>query len=154
MVCILAADGTAIREDEVMKLAGTTEANGTDPSGVYKVLKHFKIPHRAGQMTPQQLRDAIWAGHPVLLMLQAYRDNPKTPYNDCWDDGHGVVCIGYDSKSFTFEDPASYTRTWLSEHELLLRWHDTDAKGKRLINWGCEILRKPHFQPGKSVHME
>ena len=139
-----------------MKLAGTTKENGTDPIGVAKVLKHFKIPNKAGAMTPQKLRSAIAAGHPVLIMLQAYRDDKKVPYEKCLDDGHCAVCIGYTGPQFIFEDPASYTRTWLNEKELLVRWHDTDASGKKFSNWGCEILRQRPFAPhiGKLVKME
>ena len=144
LVSILAANNTAVRENEIMRMAGTTHENGTDPAGVIKVLKHFKVPHKAGSMTPQELRNAISAGHPILLMLQAYRDN-SIPYGECWDNGHGVVCIGYHDTKFIFEDPSNYTRTWLDEPELLIRWHDTDENGTHFRNWGCEILRKQQF---------
>ena len=138
LASVLAAYDVEVREDEVMQLAGTTKEAGTDPIGVFKVLKHFKLPYRAGPMTPQALRAAISAGHPILLMLQAYRDDPKIPWEEDYDDGHGVVCIGYEGMRFTFEDPSSYTRTWLTEKELLTRWHDVDANNKKFINWGCE----------------
>jgi ABC-type bacteriocin/lantibiotic exporter with double-glycine peptidase domain len=154
LVCILVADNIVVDESEIIKISGATSKNGTDPDGVYKVLKQYKVPYRAGRITIQQIYDAIDNDHPVLLMLQAYRDNPKTSYRDCWNDGHGVVCIGYDANKFIFEDPASPTRTWLDDASLSERWHDTNASGDKLINWGCEILRKPNFKPGRSVPME
>jgi len=156
LVSILAANNITARENDIMRMAGTTKENGTDPIGVVRVLRHFKIPHKCWKMMPQDLRNAIEAGHPVLLMLQAYRDNPSIPYSDCLDDGHSVICIGYDRAKFVFEDPASSTRTWLDERELLKRWHDTDISGNRFNNWGCEILTKQPFasKPVESIPMQ
>lgn len=154
LTCVLAANNINVREDEVIRIAKTTEKDGTDPPGVFEVLEHFGLKYRAGSMAIQDIKSAIKNGHPVLLMLQAYRDNPTIPYQDCWDDGHGVVCIGCGDGKFVFEDPASYTRTWLSEDELLTRWHDTDVNGTRLLSWGCEILQRPQFESGKIVRME
>ena len=69
------------------------------------------------------------------LTLQAYRSSPK-PYGRLWGDGHYVVAIGHDPARIYFEDPSSYKRTWLADGELLERWHDVDAGGKRLLHWG------------------
>lgn len=155
LVSILTTNNITAHENEIMRMAGTTDENGTDPIGVVRVLKHFKVPHRVGEMTPQKLRDAISAGHPTLIMLQAYRDN-NTPYSECWDSGHCVVCVGFQDTRFIFGDPANYMQTWLDEPELLERWHDTDKNGTHFSNWGCEILRKQPFAPRhkKSTHMK
>jgi len=43
---------------------------------------------------------------PVLVAIQAYRSDERIAWEDCWDDGHYVVVIGYDQNNIYFEDPS------------------------------------------------
>ena len=153
----LAACGIDVREEKILKIARTTPRDGTNTAGILRVHRYYKIPCRAGSMTPDDLCRAVDRHHPTLLLLQAYRDDPAIPWQDCWDDGHGVTCIGYRGKKprrrFIFEDPSSYVRTWLSERELLLRWHDLDPGNVRLLQWGCETLVRSRYRPGRQIRM-
>jgi predicted double-glycine peptidase len=142
------------REDELMKMAGTTAKDGTTPGGIVKVLQSFGFAVFEGPLTIVDLVAAIELEQPVILALQAYRDDPSIPYAKCWDDGHYVVAIGFDGQRVLFEDPSSYKRTWLSFEQLNERWHDVGATKKdRLEHWGCIVGSEPKFQPNESQYM-
>lgn len=68
--------------------------------------------------------------HPVIVIVQAWAERYMTleDWRDDYDDGHYVIIIGHNSKIIIFEDPASFRRTWLTEEEFLVRWHDIDPK--------------------------
>ena len=143
------------REDAIMKLAGTDPENGTSTAGVLQVFSAYNLPHLSGdQMMPDNLRRGIDAGHPTILTLQAYRDDPGIPYSACWNDGHWVAAIGYYETGIIFDDPAAFTRTWLDDAELCERWHDLDSGDVRLYHWGCTLLAEGKFIPGAVEHME
>ena len=108
-------------------------------------------------MAPDDLRAAIDKEHPVMLTLQAYRDGDVAiPYSERWEDGHYVVAIGYDDKRIIFEDPASFHRTFLSDGELVERWHDYDGgtNAPKLYGWGCTLLSPCEYKPDYMERME
>ena len=142
-----------LREDEIVQLAGTTEKDGTTPTGIMRVLQAFGLEHEAGVLTLADVCTAINYGHPVIMALQAYRDDTRIPYAKCWDDGHWVCAIGYDATRVYFEDPSSYKRTWLGFPQLLERWHDVGDNGKKLEHWGCIVKGTPCFIPNDSEYM-
>ena len=150
--CVLVYFGIEMREDNIIKLAGTTK-DGTDTTGILKVLAYFGLKYSAGQMTTEDIRRSIDKKHPVIITLQAY-GSTDVPYCDGWDDGHYVVAIGYDDTRIYFEDPAAYRRTWLSDTELAERWHDIEGNGNKLYNWGCIVEGMPKFKPNDSVRMD
>ena len=68
-------------------------------------------------------------GIPVMLAIQAYREDEKKPWKDEWDAGHFVIAIGFDEARYYFMDPSSAGQyTYLSKEELAQRWHDLDAE--------------------------
>jgi hypothetical protein len=77
-----------------------------------------------------------------------------------WTEGHWVVAIGYDNDDpdntkLIFEDPASFFRTWLSEGELIERWHDLNegtAKGQKLVGYGCTLLLNDTYHHDRMDH--
>jgi len=153
LASMLCYGGAEEREDRLMKLAGTTERDGTPPDGVLLVFGYFGLPTESGEgMTPDDLRKAIDKGFPTMLCLQAYRDSNK-PYSQLWDQGHWVVAIGYDKDRIIMEDPASYHRTWISDTELIERWHDED-KGKKVVGWGCTLLVNGAYQHDQIDHLD
>ena len=149
--CILAYYGLDVREEGVMKFAGTTE-KGTSVGGIIKTFEYYGFPIKHGTTTIKQLREAIDNKFPTIITIQAYRASYE-PYSKCWDDGHYVVAIGYSDTRIYFEDPASYCRTWLSDLELEERWHDSDDTGQAL-NWGCTVIGKPAYKRNTSIHMD
>ena len=152
LVSVLVFAGLEEREDRIAVLAGTTKA-GTSTEGILRVLRYYGLPFRVHQrMRADDLRRAIDGGHPTLVTLQAYRESNR-PYRGLWDDGHWVVAIGYDRHRIYYEDPSAFHRTWLADEELRQRWHDLD-RGKRIRQWGCTVLVKGQFIPGRHIHMD
>jgi predicted double-glycine peptidase len=149
---VLAYYGFDVREEAVWGLADITK-DGTDPSGILRVFEHFKLATIAYcGMDPNRIRQAIDRGYPVILDIQAWRDNDSIEWATDWNDGHFVCAIGYDSARLIFEDPASYKRTWLTDGELLTRWRDKDVNGNEFVQWGCIVLGTPKFKAGAMEH--
>jgi len=158
LMSMLVFAGVEEREERIAKLAGTTEANGTSTEGILFVFGYFGMDVKARQgMTPADLRKAIDEGRPTMITLQAYRDGDvATPYSQIWDQGHYAVCIGYDGDKIIFDDPASFHRTYLTEGELLERWHDADGADNlpRLYAWGCTLLSPCDYKHDYMERME
>jgi len=142
---MLSFAGIYEREDRLMKLLGTTR-NGTPATGILRGFDYYGLPYRSGKMTTLTLRRSIYAGHPTLIVLQAYRSSSRR-YKILQNDGHYVVGIGRKKRRFIFEDPSAYVRTWLADDELNERWHD-----HALIHWGCTLLAPAC--PPLCVHMD
>ena len=70
------------------------------------------------------------------------------------EDGHYVIIIGYSDNIIVFEDPASFRRTWMTEEEFIVRWHDANPRTKeRYDHFAMVLLGK---QPARKVleHMD
>ncbi len=153
LVSVLVYAGVREREDRVAILACTSK-DGTNTTDIVRVLRYYSIPHQASRnMRPNDLRRAIDAGHPTILTLQAYR-NSNHPYPKLWNDGHWVVAIGHDENRIIFEDPASFSRTWLGDEELRQRWHDVDVGNRRVVGWGATVLVSGVYRPDALEHMD
>ena len=151
LVSVLVFAGIEEREDRVALLAGTTK-HGTGTAGVLRALDYYGLPHNAGWMNVNVLREGIDKGFPTLLTLQAYRESNR-PYGELWYDGHWVVAIGYDDRRILFEDPSAFHRTWLADLELSERWHDVN-RGKRIWQWGCTVQVAGRYEHNRIVHMD
>jgi predicted double-glycine peptidase len=150
---VLVYYGLDIREGKIMTMAKTTKKEGTTPQHLLAVAK--KLGFKAEIICPLSLMDLkkyLQNGQPVIIDLQAWANKQKN-YSRDWNNGHYVVAIGYDSKKIYFEDPNSMSRTYLSHQELLVRWHDIDADGKKYYNLGIVISGKKRSQI-KIVHMD
>ncbi|MDD5182164.1 MAG: cysteine peptidase family C39 domain-containing protein [Candidatus Nanoarchaeia archaeon] len=133
---VLAYYGLNVREDRIVKIAGSTAKIGTEPEGFEKIARKFGFKCRIEQMTIRDLKKSIDKKQPVVLLLQAYPDKKVLNWEKTWHTGHYAVAIGYDSKKIYFEDPSSMCRTYLSFKELDKRWHDKDAFGKKYEHAG------------------
>jgi hypothetical protein len=153
LVSVLVYAGVREREDRVAVLASTTR-DGTNTTDVLRVLRYYGIPHKdRHNMRPDDLRKAIDEGYPTIITLQAYRSS-NHPYRKLWKDGHWVVAIGYDENRIIFEDPASFSRTWLGDEELRERWHDVDVGSRRVVGWGATVLVKDVYRDDALEHMD
>lgn len=67
---------------------------------------------------------------------------------------HSGIVIGYGKDRVIFEDPSSFSRTWLTVKEFRSRWHDLNPEnGKKLMQFGVVLLgREPVGQT--ILHME
>jgi uncharacterized protein len=92
------------REAELAKMAKTNEDLGTDPYDLIDVVRQLGLKGEMKEnMTISQLQGYISQNYPVILLLQAWKDDDDpTPYPVDNDDGHYVVAIGYDADRIYF----------------------------------------------------
>jgi uncharacterized protein YvpB len=93
-------------------------------------------------MTVSSLTGVLSTGRPVIVLIQAWKDEDDlTPYEYDFEDGHYVVAIGFDNDYIYFEDPWIHgSITYMSKGELSDRWHgNTDEPIDRRI-YGSGII--------------
>ena len=159
---VLVYYGLDINESSVMQRLGTTEKSGTSIENMITGAKSYgiEVVHKVG-MSIEDLKSSINCGYPTIISLQAWvseerlRKEPNFSYKDVYDEGHYVVCIGYDDQDLKvyFEDPADPRRTWLSWDTLSERWHDQDDNGKKYERWGMTCIASPVFRRNQVVFM-
>ena len=85
------------------ELLGTTPENGTSPDKILRYFEENGVEFAAlHSLTPDDLRQKLDAGHPVLLPLQAWSSAEDGSYqlDDPSDsetylaEGHWVICVG------------------------------------------------------------
>jgi len=141
LVAVLAYYGVVLTEEEAI------EAARTDPD-VGAELEHLAAAAEARGVRTRQRRDLgledllgeLRAGHPVLVLSQAWRgEDAAGDWADEWDAGHYVVAIGMDREWVYVEDPSLEGARGVIPHaELVARWHgwtidQTRARGQALL---------------------
>jgi predicted double-glycine peptidase len=154
---LLAYYGVDVREDLLMKKLGTSKIDGSSVEEIRTYAKSQGFRVKAHQnMSLGELKGYIDEDYPVLVLLQAWavKKLKAEEWKTNFDDGHYVIVIGYGKDRVIFEDPSSFSRTWLTEKEFLDRWHDRNPEnGKKLIHFGMVLLgREPIGQ--SMLHME
>lgn len=153
---VMAYYGVYLREDKLIRETGA-DKNGTPVDKMKSIAeaKGFRVEAKEHMSIPE-LKCHIDNGNPVIVLLQAWADRLMTLKD--WEldqeDGHYAIVIGHMKRILIFEDPASFRRTWLREHEFLIRWHDLDTvNNHRYENFGMVLLGKnPVIQSPK--HMD
>ncbi len=152
---VLAYYGIEERSDKIIKIAKTTEKDGTPIKGILGCFKKYGLKTASKKMTIDEVKKYIDKKILVILVLQAWTSKKNVNWEENWDDGHYAVAIGYTKNRIIFEDPSSFNHTYLNFKELEKRWHDTDKDGKKYLNHGIVILgKKPKFERDKIVHMD
>jgi predicted double-glycine peptidase len=131
--------------------------NGIKLIAIKKYAEKYKLKAEIKEgMKPLDLISFIDKKIPVIVLLQAWRDE-KSPkkWIDDYLDGHYVVAIGYTKNTILFEDPSSFTRTFLSFKELSERWHDIADDNVTHISGAAVIITgKPKFISNEICHMD
>jgi len=158
---VLCYYGVEEREDNLMKQLKTVtteqQEHGTKLSNLKKVAEYYGLDAEVKKnMKIDDLKKLIDDKTPVILLIQAWRDfSVNKEWKKDFSDGHYVSCIGYDDRCLYFEDPSSFTRTYLSYEELEERWHDVDDDNKtKIYNTGVIIYGVPRFKKDIFVHMD
>jgi len=116
--------------DEFKKELGTNPESGTNYREMVRFARSLGLDARAEVgWTPDQLEAAVAKGHPVIVAIQAYAEDPHI-YQDPRrnEDGHYVVVIGFDRENYYMEDPSlARHRGFLPKSEFLRRWHDDEG---------------------------
>jgi predicted double-glycine peptidase len=155
MQSILHCFGESVREDELARELCSGAEHGTNHRNMVELLAQQGIAHETVHgMSDQQLRDALDLGQPVIIVFQAWADDPTLDYQEAWEDGHYSIVIGYNSERVFLMDPSTLGHfTHLSFSELDARWHDYDEHG-RYHRMGI-IITDPglHYDPAGITHL-
>jgi len=153
---VMAYYGVHMREDELMTALGTDQ-DGTPVAGIIAVARQqgFQVQADAQWALPDVKR-FVDAGHPVIVLLQAWADRYMTAadWRKDYNDGHYAIVIDHACGVLLFEDPASFRRTWLREREFLARWHDMDPRTHEKIEHFAMVLLGKQPAPKTVEHME
>ena len=151
---VLAYYGHDIREDKLMKALGTTK-DGTDVKSIVKFFKKYGFDVVEGQLTVEQLKEAVDKGWPVLMPIQAWTDDLlRVDWVHDKDDGHYVLAVGHTDGKIIFEDPSAFEKQYLPEEELEKRWHDFDSDGEKFDHYGIIVKGEPEYSSKKIKHMD
>jgi predicted double-glycine peptidase len=139
-------------EHQLCKDLHTDHRTGTNPEPIIALARHLGFATIARERwTSAQLRRALDEGDPLMLSLQAYGDKKRqlSQYKDSWSDGHWVIAIGYDDEGIFFEDTSlQAVRGYMRDKDLMVRWHDKGAHGKRLYQYAIRF----HLPGGKNQY--
>jgi predicted double-glycine peptidase len=150
---ILAYYGQDSTEFGLLDLFDIDSESGMQEDEIINFFKDNDFNVKAGKLTKEDLIDYIDKDIPIILLLQAYKDDEED-YKETDEYGHYVICIGYDDENIIFEDPAVFGRTILSFKELEDRWH-CEGEKKELEHYGIVITGKEIFDFDEEfIHME
>ncbi len=137
-----------VEEHDLFGPLDTTPANGTEPEPITAYLRAAGLDanYLHGDVTLSALERAIDAGHPPLVDLQAWRDDPD-PWPEVWDAGHYAILVGYDAEHLFFMDPSVLTTgayAFMPRAELSERWHDLAGPDNRRLERMTVFVRGVH----------
>jgi len=153
---VMAYYGVDAREDELMEEL-RCDIEGVPAQNMISVAekKGFRVVAKCG-FSLAEIKQLVDAKHPVIVLVQAWADRYMTleDWREDNEHGHYVIVIGYHGYAIVFEDPASFRRTWMTEEEFIVRWHDVDPRTKeKLDHFAMVLLGK---EPARKVleHMD
>jgi len=144
---ILAYYGENFRESELIGLLKTAKDEGTYIKDIVEFLHYqgFTTKEKT-KMTTDELFRYIDKNIPVIVLIQAWGSEKdfNNHYQNCWDDGHFVVVIGYTGKNVLISDPALFNVGYIPVSEFVDRWHDVDKV--KTYQLGIAVYgKKPKF---------
>jgi len=121
-------------------------SQGTPWKNMISVAEHhgFEVITRCG-VTLNTLKEYVDKDVPVIVLVQAWAKNRMAleEWRNNYDDGHYAIVVGHYGSVLVFEDPASFSKTWMTEKEFMARWHDVDpATGTKLEHFAMVLLGK------------
>jgi len=153
---VMAYYGIDVREDELMQEL-KCDSDGTPVKNMIAVAEKegFQVVAKCG-VSLETVKQYVDEKHPVIVLVQAWAERYMTleDWKEDNEDGHYVIVIGHHGYIIVFEDPASFRRTWMTEEEFIVRWHDVDPRTQeKLDHFAMVLLGK---QPARKVleHMD
>ena len=142
---VLTYYGKGDKLDIISKALHTNE-NGTDYDQIIKFFKKEGFDVVAGQMTDDDLRMYIDKGVPVIVEIQAWRNDGHYSSN-IYANGHYCVVIGYENDRFIIEDPAlNNKKGYIPFLGFDIRWRGYGKTNEKLNNFGIAVIGKPTFK--------
>jgi ABC-type bacteriocin/lantibiotic exporter with double-glycine peptidase domain len=122
--------GADVRQDSLAKECKSKKSTGTRYKNIIQCAESYGLImlSKTG-LTLEQLKSLLDESKPVILAIQAWREDPESSWAEDWDDGHYVVAVGYDDLNIYFMDPSTLGNyTYIPVGEFLNRWHDKSKK--------------------------
>ena len=141
---ILAYYGVDYYEFELEKELKVSRKYGTELNSIVKFFRRRKYKVDYGELSLELLKEYINKEIPVIILIQAWKQD-DVDYENTYNWGHYVVVCGYNKKGFIIEDPAIFGRGFLSYRQLEKRWHGYDDKNKKKKCLGIAIYGKPKY---------
>jgi ABC-type bacteriocin/lantibiotic exporter with double-glycine peptidase domain len=149
MQLVMAYYGIDVREDELLADL-ESDSKGTPSQNMISAAEKrgFQVIARTG-FSLEEVKEFVDAKHPVIVLVQAWAERYMTlaDWKEDNDDGHYVVFIGYNGNIIVFEDPASFRKTWMTDEEFVVRWHDVDPKTKQRLEHFAIVLQGKEPKP-------
>ncbi len=152
---VMAYYGIDVREDELLEEL-KPDGDGVPVQNMISVAekKGFQVVAKCG-FSLGEIKQFVDEKRPVIVLVQAWAEKYMTL--DDWrednEDGHYAILIGYQGNIIVFEDPASFRKTWMTEEEFLVRWHDVDSRTKQKLEHFAMVLLGKEPAPKVLEHM-
>jgi ABC-type bacteriocin/lantibiotic exporter with double-glycine peptidase domain len=155
---IMAYYGVDVREDTLLDELKCS-SRGTPLKNIIPFAEKsgFYVEAKCG-VSLETVKEYINKNNPVIVIVQAWANRPMTSedWKTDYKDGHYVIVIGYTDSVIIFEDPASFRKTWMTEEEFLVRWHDMDPTTETRLDQFAMVLlgKEPAPQHKLMEHMD
>jgi ABC-type bacteriocin/lantibiotic exporter with double-glycine peptidase domain len=139
---VMAYYGVDVREDELLGEL-QCDQDGTPLGNMIHVAEKYGFQVAAGNgVSLDTVKQYLDAKHPVIVVVQAWAERYMAleDWKADYDDGHYVIVIGYSNGIIIFQDPTSFRRTWMTEEEFLVRWHDMDPRTQQKFEYFAMAL--------------
>ncbi len=132
--------------------------DGVSYTNMIKVFNKKGLKTSSSRMNQEILKQFLDKNIPVIILIQAYKDNTiKTYTRGSYKNGHYVTVIGYDDTKFIVEDPSLNNKIgYIPFNELDVRWHGIGQHEKdKLDFFGIAVYGKePKFESGKMTKVK
>ena len=147
---MLAYYGIDQRQDDLDKELNLSK-DGVSYTNMIKVFEENGLKTSSGRMNQDILKGFLDENTPVIILIQAYKDDKNYTENS-YKDGHYVTLTGYDNNKFIVEDPSLNNKIgYIPFDELDVRWHGQGInKEDKLDFFGLAVYGKePKHESGK-----
>lgn len=150
---ILASYGIIYQQDVLSEILKSKPIYGTDYHNILSFMQQLGFQASFNnEMDIKLLRSCIDDGITPLLIIQAYKED-RIDYDFDWRDSHYVIACGYDDWRIIFMDPYMFGNySYITNSELLKRWHSTDQNrnhyyysGLIIKNENLPMIYNPHI---------
>lgn len=140
---VLAYWGIDLQEEQITKAAKVDPKVGAEMEDLVKVaVAQGCVAVIKEKWTLKDLYKELKAKRPIIVLIQAWRENKKRAWKDEWDDGHYVVVIGMDRKNVYVEDPSlEDARGKIPLKEFVERWHCWTRDGRKTTGQAIVVGR-------------
>ena len=133
---VLAYWGKDVDERELMKLMGTSEAEGTYPEKIANAARAlgFEAEVRQG-LTLDEVQKITASGDPMIALAQVWRGSKSGKLGEDFDAGHYISVLGVDAENVYFQDPyVRNCKAFVPRATFEAHWHHIMGGGTASTN--------------------